>query len=48
MVHLTGTAKKCIELAQAKDTAVLAVMKLNKQQQILAEAGIRKLENVDI
>jgi hypothetical protein len=48
MLHLTGTAKKCIELAQAEDTAVLAAMKLNEQQQILAEAGRIKLENVEI
>jgi len=48
MLHLTGTARKCIELAQTEDTAVLTVMKLNNQQQILAEAGRKKLETVEI
>jgi hypothetical protein len=47
MLHLTGTAKKCIELAQAKDAAVLMGMKLSKQQQQIADAGIKKLENVE-
>jgi Rpp14/Pop5 family len=47
MLHLTGTAKKCIELTQAKDEAVLAGMKLNKQQQQIAEAGIKKLASVE-
>jgi hypothetical protein len=47
MLHLTGTAKKCIELAKAKDTEVLAGMKLSKQQQTIAEEGRKKLENVE-
>ena len=47
MLHLTGTATKCIELAQAKDAAVLAGMKLSKQQQAIVDASIKKLENVE-
>ena len=47
MLSLTGTAKKCVEFAQARDAFVLQDMKLTKQQQASVEAAKRRLQEVD-
>ncbi len=48
MIHLTGTARKCVELAQKRDEEILAVMKPNKQQSLVLEAALTRLKAVDV
>lgn len=48
MVHLTGTAKKCVELAQKRDEQILSSIKPNKQQLVAMEAAQTRLQAVDV
>ena len=47
MLHLTGTAKKCVELAQARDEEVLRDLKLNQQQEAVVAVARKRLDAVD-
>ena len=48
MVHLTGTAKGCVELARARDAAALGGgMKLSKQHDALLAAAEKRLQAVE-
>lgn len=47
MLHLTGTAKNCVEFAQTRDALILHDAKVTKQQQGVIEAAARRLQEVD-